>query len=89
MWSTKILLGFLKIRGLEFSSVSIFRETKHVNTKNISHVIMTQGSNLNIHEFLVNGSFSSTLSQNIVFNQNLSFNFQKFTNALFAVKFES
>ena len=25
-------------------SVSIFRETKHANTKNISHVIITQGS---------------------------------------------
>ena len=25
-------------------SVSIFRETKHANTKNTSHVIITQGS---------------------------------------------
>ena len=35
---------FLPIVTVQFSSVSIFRETKHVNTNNVSHVIITQGS---------------------------------------------
>ena len=37
-------LSNVNLKSVQFSSVSIFRETKHVNTKIISHVIITQGS---------------------------------------------